>query len=64
MDWFLYDRVLHHERVEGFYPLLLQNCVYLLRNLCRLYDTLRDFVPFVQFKKRKKHPWRSVAFTT
>ena len=20
---------------------------------------LRDFVPFVQFKKREKHPWRS-----
>ena len=23
-------------------------------------DALRDLVPFVQFKKRKKHPWRSV----
>ena len=22
-------------------------------------DTLRDLVPFVQFKKREKHPWRS-----
>ena len=21
---------------------------------------LRDLVPFVQFKKREKHPWRSV----
>ena len=23
-------------------------------------DALRDLVPFVQFKKREKHPWRSV----
>ena len=25
-------------------------------------DALRDFVPFAQFKKRKKYPWRSVTF--
>ena len=25
---------------------------------------LRDLVPFVQFKKREKHPWRSVNFNT
>ena len=25
-------------------------------------DALRDFVPFVQFKKREKHPWRIVTF--
>ena len=24
---------------------------------------LRDLVPFVQFKKREKHPWRSVYFS-
>ena len=24
---------------------------------------LRDLIPFVQFKKRKKHPWRSVNFS-
>ena len=23
----------------------------------------RQFVPFVQFKKRKKHPWTSVTFS-
>ena len=23
-------------------------------------DALRDLVPFVRFKKREKHPWRSV----
>ena len=26
-------------------------------------DVLRDFVPFVQFKKREKHPWRNVNFS-
>ena len=25
-------------------------------------DVLRDLVPFVQFKKREKHPWSSVTF--
>ena len=24
---------------------------------------LRDLVPFVLFKKRGKHPWRSVSFS-
>ena len=24
---------------------------------------LRDLVPFVQFKKREKHPWRSFNFS-
>ena len=24
---------------------------------------LRDLVPFVQFKKHEKHPWRSVNFS-
>ena len=24
---------------------------------------LRDSVPFVKFKKRKKHPWRIVSFS-
>ena len=26
-------------------------------------DALRDLVPFVQFKKREKYPWRSVTFS-
>ena len=25
-------------------------------------DALCDLVPFMQFKKREKHPWRSVNF--
>ena len=26
-----------------------------------IYDALRDLVPFIQFKKREKHPWKSVT---
>ena len=26
-------------------------------------DALRDLVPLVQFKKREKHPWKSVTFS-
>ena len=26
-------------------------------------DVLRYLVPFLQFKKREKHPWRSVTFS-
>ena len=26
-------------------------------------DAMRNLVPFVQFKKREKHPWRSVTFS-
>ena len=31
--------------------------------ICTIYDALRDFVPFLQFKKREKHSWRSVNFS-
>ena len=27
-------------------------------------DVLHDLVPLVQFKKREKHPWRSVSFSS
>ena len=26
-------------------------------------DVLRDLVPFIQFKKREKHPWKSATFS-
>ena len=26
-------------------------------------DALRDLLPFIQFKKREKHPWRSFTFS-
>ena len=32
-------------------------------NILEKCDALRDMVPFVQFKKREKHPWRSVIFS-
>ena len=28
-----------------------------------IWGALRDLIPFVQFKKREKHPWRSVNFS-
>ena len=34
------------------------------RKITRLHsDALRDLVPFVQFKKPEKHPWRSITFS-
>ena len=45
--------------------LLLQT--KLLNKSCLAYfyliDAWRDLVPFVQFKKRKKYPWRSATFS-
>ena len=32
---------------------------YNIKTIC---DALRDFRPFLQYKKREKHPWRSVTF--
>ena len=29
-----------------------------------IFFLLRDLVPFVQFKKREKHPWMSFTFTS
>ena len=37
--------------------------LYHFYNLKNVSDALRDLVPFVQFKKREKHPWRSVTFS-
>ena len=31
-------------------------------NSAKTYDALRDLVPFIEFKKREKHTWRSVTF--
>ena len=33
------------------------------KNFMHICGVLRDLVPFVQFKKREKHPWRSVTFS-
>ena len=37
--------------------------IYAQRTIGLDSDVLRDLVPFVQFKKREKHPWRSVTFS-
>ena len=37
-------------------------CLFVCLSLC-ICDTLRDLVPFVQFQKREKHPWRNVTFS-
>ena len=34
-----------------------------LDDLLHICDALRDLVPFVQFKKREKYPWRSITFS-
>ena len=39
---------------------LYQELKHYIGDLC---DALRDFVSFVQFKKREKHPWRRVTFS-
>ena len=36
--------------------------VMLLGIMMFICGAFRDLVPFVQFKKREKHPWRSVTF--
>ena len=44
---------------------MLDNDNHVLSNHNRcshISDVLRDLVPFVQVKKREKHPWRSVTF--
>ena len=33
--------------------------IWICEQIC---GALRDLVPFAQFKKREKHPWRSVNF--
>ena len=32
-------------------------------NMKTIYDALHDLVQSVQFKKREKHPWKSVTFS-
>ena len=36
--------------------------IYVQRTIGLDNDVLHDLVPFVQFKKREKHQWRSVTF--
>ena len=34
-----------------------------LRTIFDIWDALCDLVPFLQFKKREEHQWRSVTFS-
>ena len=43
------------------FEMLQQEIKGLTSNSIDICDALRDLVPFVQFKKSEKHPWRSVT---
>ena len=38
-------------------------CIWIISIPLYKCDVLHDLTPFVQFKKRKKHPWRSETFS-
>ena len=40
-----------------------QNCSMTMLVVSNTCDALRDLISFMQFKKRKKHPWRIVTFS-
>ena len=42
---------------------LVPSETFMIKIFDKLCDVLRDLVPIVQFKKREKHPWRSVTFS-
>ena len=37
--------------------------MYTIWCISHIFDALRDLVPFVQFNKLLKHPWKSVTFS-
>ena len=44
--------------------LIMKNFMFMRAGFSNsIYDVLRDLVPFVQFKKREKRPWKSVTFS-
>ena len=43
--------------------LISNQTILIIVFLIGICDALRDLVAFVQFKKREKHPWRSVNFS-
>ena len=40
-----------------------RECLNVLMKRFTICDALRDLVPLAKFKKREKHPWRSVTFS-
>ena len=55
------------EKTKSYYleiSIALENQEFkMINQFYPIYDALRDLVPFVQFKKREKHPWRVVNFS-
>ena len=49
-----------YEKLKELSKVLIKVFIFSLKCKC---DALRDLVPFLQFQKRKKHPWRSVTFS-
>ena len=37
--------------------------IFLINETIHICDALRNLVPFVQFKKHEKHPWKSANFS-
>ena len=52
-----------HELFPDFTIFILRYLALALMKRWNICGALRDLVLFVQFKKRKKHPWRSVNFS-
>ena len=49
------------EKCVGTINIFLRICEKLaLKAIC---GALHDLIPFVQFKKRAKHPWKNVSFS-
>ena len=42
---------------------VIERILFLNDSLWTICDVLRDLLPFVQFKHRKKHPWETCNFT-
>ena len=55
-----YLKVVKHMKQENTHMIL---AVYVIQNedFLTIGHALRNLVPFVQFKKYEKHPWRSVT---
>ena len=52
-------RLIFSERFEIYCYFYIGHGIY-VSSIC---GALRDLVPFAQFKKREKRPWRSVTFS-
>ena len=58
-----YDEKINDERPDLLITITAVNMKDRGVNMKTIYDALHDLVPSVQFKKREKHPWKSVTFS-